>query len=54
MDVSFNIQKMVMQFVVLHGFCRQNTSLALELCALYSYNITYTNTQEERHSEKQN
>lgn len=54
MDVSFNLQKMVMQFVVLDGFCRQNTSLALELCTLYSYNITHTNTQEERHSEKQN
>lgn len=54
MDVSFNLQKIVMQFVVLHGFYRQSTNLVLELCALYRYNIIHTNTQEERHSEKQN
>lgn len=54
MDVSFNLQKIVMQFFILHRFYRQSASLVLELCALYRYNMIYTNTQEERHSEKQN
>ncbi len=54
MNVSFELQKIVMQFVILHGFYRQRTSLVLELRALYRYNVINTNIQEERHSEKQN